>query len=60
MTETEKYLRPGQVAAMFDVKPDTVARWARAGRLTVIRTLGGHRRYLASEVRAIKGGEDSE
>lgn len=57
MRQAEEYLRPGQVAAIFDVKPDTVARWARAGRLTVIRTLGGHRRYLASEVRAIKGGK---
>lgn len=50
-----KYLSPGEVAAMFGVDPKTVASWARAGRLTVIRTMGGHRRYLASEVLAILG-----
>ncbi len=35
---------------MFRVDPKTVTRWAKAGKLTSIRTLGGHRRYRASEV----------
>jgi hypothetical protein len=30
-----------------------VTRWAKAGKLTSIRTLGGHRRYKASEVYAL-------
>jgi excisionase family DNA binding protein len=34
------------------VNPKTVTRWARAGKITAIRTLGGHRRFRASEVRA--------
>ena len=35
---------------MFRVDPKTVTRWARAGKLTSIKTLGGHRRYRESEV----------
>jgi predicted site-specific integrase-resolvase len=30
-----------------------VTRWARAGKITAIRTLGGHRRYKAEEIRAL-------
>jgi len=37
---------------MFRVNPKTVTRWARAGKLNAIRTLGGHRRFKASEIRA--------
>jgi excisionase family DNA binding protein len=35
------------------VDPKTVTRWAKAGKLTSIRTLGGHRRYKESEVKAL-------
>ncbi|MGW4423497.1 BldC family transcriptional regulator, partial [Streptosporangium sp. NPDC004631] len=41
----EALLTPTEVAIMFRVDPKTVTRWAKAGRLTSIRTLGGHRRY---------------
>jgi hypothetical protein len=41
---------------MFRVDPKTVTRWAKAGKLSSVRTLGGHRRYLASEVRALLEG----
>jgi hypothetical protein len=43
-------LKPGEVAATFRVDPKTVTRWANEGRLTTVRTLGGHRRYLAHQV----------
>ena len=49
--ETEKLLTPSEVASLFRVDPKTVNRWAKAGKLTSIRTLGGHRRYRESEVR---------
>jgi excisionase family DNA binding protein len=48
--ETEKLLTPSEVASLFRVDPKTVTRWAKAGKLTSIRTLGGHRRYRESEV----------
>lgn len=48
--EPEKLLTPAEVAALFRVDPKTVTRWAKQGKLTSIRTLGGHRRYKESEV----------
>jgi excisionase family DNA binding protein len=57
----ERLLTPAEVAVMFRVDPKTVTKWAQAGKLTSIRTLGGHRRYYESEVRALRaeavGGE---
>jgi excisionase family DNA binding protein len=49
----ENLLTPAEVAALFRVDPKTVTRWAKAGKLTSIRTLGGHRRYKESEVKAL-------
>ena len=49
----EKLLTPAEVASLFRVDPKTVTRWAKAGKLTSIRTLGGHRRYKESEVRTL-------
>ena len=54
--EAEPLLTPAEVATMFRVDPKTVTRWAKAGKLSSIRTLGGHRRYLESEVRDLLGG----
>ena len=47
----EELLTPSEVAAMFRVNPKTVTRWARSGKILAIRTLGGHRRFRASEIR---------
>jgi excisionase family DNA binding protein len=52
-TEVEKLLTPAEVASLFRVDPKTVTRWAKAGKLNSIRTLGGHRRYREVEVRAL-------
>jgi excisionase family DNA binding protein len=49
-TEQEVLLTPAEVAKLFRVDPKTVTRWAKAGKITAIRTLGGHRRYRQSEV----------
>ena len=49
----ENLLTPSEVAALFRVDPKTVTRWAKAGKLTSIKTLGGHRRYKESEVRSL-------
>ena len=51
--EQEVLLTPSEVAGLFRVDPKTVTRWAKAGKLTSIRTLGGHRRYKESEVKAL-------
>jgi len=49
----ERLLTPAEVASLFRVDPKTVTRWAKAGKLTSIRTLGGHRRYKESEVKKL-------
>lgn len=48
---SDALLTPSEVAAMFRVNPKTVTRWARAGKISAIRTLGGHRRFRAAEIR---------
>jgi excisionase family DNA binding protein len=66
MDPRERLLTPGEVAALFRVDPKTVTRWAAAGRIHSIRTPGGHRRFLESEVRALldelstEGGQNSK
>jgi excisionase family DNA binding protein len=52
-SEQEVLLTPAEVASLFRVDPKTVTRWAKSGKLTSIRTLGGHRRYKESEVKAL-------
>jgi len=51
--EQEVLLTPAEVAKLFRVDPKTVTRWAKAGKITAIRTLGGHRRYRQSEIQAL-------
>ena len=53
---TPQLLAPREVAALFRVDPKTVTRWAEQGRLTTVRTLGGHRRFRADEVYALLRG----
>ncbi len=54
--EPESLLTPSEVATLFRVDPKTVTRWAKSGKLTSIRTLGGHRRYREAEVKALLAG----
>jgi len=49
----EPLLTPAEAAALLSVDTQTVSRWERAGRLAAVRTLGGHRRFLEREVRAL-------
>lgn len=51
--ESDTLLTPSEVAALFRVDPKTVTRWAKAGKISSIRTLGGHRRYLEAEIREL-------
>jgi excisionase family DNA binding protein len=56
VVETEALLTGAEVAALFQVGTKTVTRWANTGKLTALRTLGGHRRFRESEVRNLLGG----
>jgi excisionase family DNA binding protein len=55
VVESQPLLTPAEVAGLFRVDPKTVTRWANSGKLTSLRTLGGHRRYQESEVRNLLG-----
>ena len=44
------YLSPAQVGKLLAVSPKTVTRWAKDGKIPCIRTVGGHRRFAASDI----------
>jgi excisionase family DNA binding protein len=52
-TQEPSYLRAAQVADILYVSPKTVSRWAKESKLPFLRTLGGHRRYPATEIRQL-------
>lgn len=51
--DDDPLLTPGETAALFRVKPKTVARWADEGRLPSVKTPGGHRRFRRSAIEAL-------
>ena len=59
LAAADALLTPSEVASLFRVDPKTVTRWAQAGKLSAVRTLGGHRRYRESEVRALLARSES-
>jgi excisionase family DNA binding protein len=54
---SETFLLPAPAAAKFGVTVQTLRNWARAGKISAIRTLGGHRRYREAEVSRLLAGE---
>ena len=46
----EKYLRPEEVSKLLKVTVRTLLNWDYKGTLKSVRTKGGHRRYLESDV----------
>ena len=45
-----EFMTPAEAAAVLHVDANTLARWSKAGKVTAVRTPGGHRRYLTDEV----------
>jgi excisionase family DNA binding protein len=43
---------------MLHVSPQTISRWAKEGRISYVVTLGGHRRFRASEVSRLAATAD--
>jgi len=48
--ESTDLLSPSEVARLFGVQPQSIVRWTNAGRLTAVKTPGGHRRYRREDV----------
>jgi len=51
--EYSPLLTPAEVATLLRVDTKTVARWEKNKKISSVRTPGGHRRYLKSEVYAL-------
>lgn len=49
-------LTTAQAARLLGVDPATVRRWATEGKITAVRTLGGHRRFTPEEIERVKAG----
>ena len=52
----EQLLTIKQAAQYLNVSQDTMRKWDAAGKLTPLRTSGGHRRYRKSQLDAYMGG----
>ena len=46
----DRFLTRAEVAELFQVSPSTITRWAEAGKLPSVKTLGGHHRYETKAV----------
>ena len=49
-SEQKLFLTRAEVAATFGVSSSSVGRWARAGRLPYVLTLGGRRRFPRDKI----------
>jgi len=47
------WLRAAEAAALLNVSPKTISRWAREGKLGHAVTLGGHRRFERAQIEAL-------
>ena len=54
--QIDTLLTPAEVTELLHVDQKTITRWSKTGRITTVRTLGGHRRYREAEVRALLAG----
>ena len=57
MAGNQPLLKPGEVAGLFRVDAKTVNRWWRDGKISKIKTPGGHGRYPRAEVAALLAKE---
>lgn len=48
-----EYLKTSEVARLLHVSPKTVSRWAKEEKIPHVRTLGGHRRFPAEDIRRL-------
>jgi excisionase family DNA binding protein len=54
-TIVKDLLHIGKAASLLGVCSDTLRAWEREGKISSIRTHGGHRRYRLSDIEALRG-----
>ena len=52
--------RPGQLAELLGVSPDTVRRWCDEGRMETVRSEGGHRMVESKELARFVREQDED
>lgn len=55
-----EYVRVGIAAYLIGVCPETIRRWTNEGKMTCIRTVGGHRRIALIEIKRLLLGDGSD
>lgn len=50
----ERYIGTTEAGELLAVSPKTITRWAQEGKLPYLRTIGGHRRFAESTIRALR------
>ena len=50
MNAKNEFLRPEQAAELLKVSTTSLINWDREGKIKCVRTKGGHRRYLRSDI----------
>lgn len=56
----DQYLPIGKVAKIIGVRVETIRRWERSGKLSSIRSPGGHRLFSLSEIQSLLTGRTSK
>lgn len=57
---TDNLIDISQVSQLLGVDKVTLRRWDREGRLKPQRTVGGHRRYLLSDIKRLQGISEND
>ena len=55
--EREPTMSVGEAAAALELSPSTLRRWAESGRIAMLRTRGGHRRFAVREVQRLSAAK---
>jgi excisionase family DNA binding protein len=50
-----KLISPKEAANMLNVTTDCLRKWEQAKKITAVKTIGGHRRYLRADVELLLG-----
>lgn len=58
--ESEEYYRPIEACDILQVTTRTLYNWEHSGKITSIKTLGGHRRYRKLDVIALQDAKSTQ